>query len=199
MARDNGHALIGGSSLSRAMECPPSVRLTEHYDDESSIYAKEGTYAHLLLEKKVKRRYGIPFEESNEELEYYSEEMEETTDIALNFISEVYEKLVEEGKHPFIASEVLVDFSDVVPEGSGSSDVVIVFALAWNDLWFVIMFTNSDAKSTVERSRDFAIIDPRPDNRGAPVEASPESRDCLNMFPPILCKASGFSNFDNTI
>ena len=70
MARDNGHALIGGSSLSRAMECPPSVRLTEHYDDESSIYAKEGTSAHLLLEKKVKRRY---FEESNEELEYYSE------------------------------------------------------------------------------------------------------------------------------
>jgi len=54
MARDNGHALIGGSSLSRAMECPPSVRLTEHYDDESSIYAKEGTSAHLLLEKKVK-------------------------------------------------------------------------------------------------------------------------------------------------
>lgn len=127
MARDNGHALIGGSSLSRAMQCPPSVRLTEHYDDESSIYAKEGTSAHLLLEKKVKRRYGIPFEESNEELEYYSEEMEETTDIALNFISEVYEKLAEEGKHPFIASEVLVDFSDVVPEGSGSSDVVIVY------------------------------------------------------------------------
>ena len=59
--KTNGHSLIGGSSLKRAMECPPSVRLTENYEDEGSIYAKEGSSAHLLLEKKIKELTRIPF------------------------------------------------------------------------------------------------------------------------------------------
>lgn len=125
--KTNGHSLIGGSSLKRAMECPPSVRLTEDFEDEESVYAKEGSEAHLLLEKKIKERYGIPFDEDISNLEYYSEEMEECTDTALNYVSEVYERLKAEGKHPFIASEVLVEFADVVPEGFGSSDIVIVY------------------------------------------------------------------------
>ncbi|NLK27274.1 MAG: DUF2800 domain-containing protein, partial [Clostridiales bacterium] len=49
--KTNGHSLIGGSSLKRAMECPPSVRLTENFEDEGSVYAQEGSEAHLLLEK----------------------------------------------------------------------------------------------------------------------------------------------------
>lgn len=125
--KTNGHSLIGGSSLKRAMECPPSVRLTEDFVDEDSIYAKEGSSAHLLLEKKIKERYGIPFDEDISNLEFYSEEMEDCTDVALNYVSEIYERLKAEGKHPFIASEVLVDFSDVVPEGFGSSDIVIAY------------------------------------------------------------------------
>lgn len=125
--KTNGHSLIGGSSLKRAMECPPSVRLTEDFVDEDSIYAKEGSSAHFLLEKKIKERYGIPFDEDTSDLEFYSEEMEDCTDVALNYVSEIYERLKAEGKHPFIASEVLVDFSDVVPEGFGSSDIVIAY------------------------------------------------------------------------
>ena len=125
--KTNGHSLIGGSSLKRAMECPPSVRLTEDFVDEDSIYAKEGSSAHLLLETKIKERYGIPFDEDTSDLEFYSEEMEDCTDVALNYVSEIYERLKAEGKHPFIASEVLVDFSDVVPEGFGSSDIVIAY------------------------------------------------------------------------
>ena len=125
--KTNGHSLIGGSSLKRAMECPPSVRLTEDYEDEGSIYAKEGSFAHLILEKKIKERYGIPFDEEIEETEFDIEEINECTDVAVNYVSEIYERLKAEGKHPFIASEVLVDFSDVVPEGFGSSDIVIVY------------------------------------------------------------------------
>ena len=125
--KTNGHSLIGGSSLKRAMECPPSVRLTEDYEDEGSIYAKEGSFAHLILEKKIKERYGISFDEEIEETEFDIEEINECTDVAVNYVSEIYERLKAEGKHPFIASEVLVDFSDVAPEGFGSSDIVIVY------------------------------------------------------------------------
>lgn len=125
--KTNGHAVIGGSNLLRAMNCGPSIRLGEKFEDEGSLYAKEGSEAHLLLEKKIKERYGIPFNEDASNLEFYNEEMEECTDTALNYVSEIYERLKAEGKHPFIASEVLVDFGDVVPEGFGSSDIVIVY------------------------------------------------------------------------
>lgn len=125
--RNNGHSLIGGSSLKRAMECPPSVRLTENYDDVESIYAKEGTSAHLLLEKKIKEKYGIPFKEDISNLEFYSEELEECTDVALNLVSEIYERLSQEGKHPFIASELFLELGSVIPDGVGSADIVIVY------------------------------------------------------------------------
>lgn len=113
--------------MKRAIECPPSVRLTEDMEDSESVYAEEGTEAHLLLEKKVKEHFGIPFTEDISHMQYYSSEMEECTDIALNYIVEVYERLSEEGKHPFIASETIVDFADVVPEGFGSADIIIVY------------------------------------------------------------------------
>ena len=125
--KTNGHALIGGSNLARAINCSPSIRLGENIVDEGNVYSQEGSSAHLLLEKKVKTHFGIPFNEDTSNLEFYSEEMEEATDVAFNYILEKYEQLKAEGKHPFIASEVLVEFADVVPEGFGSADIIIVY------------------------------------------------------------------------
>ncbi len=124
--KTNGHALIGGSNLLRALNCGPSIRLGENIDEEESIYAKEGSAAHLLLEKKVKARYGIPFDEDTSSIENPPQDMEEATNEALNYINEKFEKLELEGKHPFISSELQVEFADVVPNGYGTSDIVIV-------------------------------------------------------------------------
>jgi len=125
--KTNGHALIGGSNLARAINCSPSIRLGENIVDEGNVYSQEGSSAHLLLEKKVKTHFGITFDEDTSNLEFYSEEMEEATDVAFNYILEKYEQLKAEGKHPYIASEVVVEFADVVPEGFGSADIIIVY------------------------------------------------------------------------
>ena len=45
------HALLSASSAARWLNCPRSVRLTEHIKDEgSSVYAAEGTL-HMLSQK----------------------------------------------------------------------------------------------------------------------------------------------------
>ncbi|MEK4103137.1 DUF2800 domain-containing protein [Paenibacillus sp. FSL R10-2791] len=44
------HALLSASSSHMWLNCPPSVRLSENYEDKSSGYAAEGTDAHTLCE-----------------------------------------------------------------------------------------------------------------------------------------------------
>ena len=36
------------------MCCPPSIKLEEAFEEESSIYAEEGTYVHALAEIKLR-------------------------------------------------------------------------------------------------------------------------------------------------
>ena len=45
-----GHALLSASSSHRWLNCPPSARLCEGYEDKGSEYAQEGTDAHSLCE-----------------------------------------------------------------------------------------------------------------------------------------------------
>ena len=42
------HAILLASSSNRWIHCPPSVRLSQKYEDEVSPYALEGTSAHAL-------------------------------------------------------------------------------------------------------------------------------------------------------
>ena len=48
------HALLSASSSHRWLNCPPSARLCEKYEDTGSEYAQEGTDAHSLCEYKLK-------------------------------------------------------------------------------------------------------------------------------------------------
>ena len=54
-----GHALLSASSSHRWLNCPPSARLCENYEDKGSEYAAEGTSAHMLCEYKLKVALGI--------------------------------------------------------------------------------------------------------------------------------------------
>ena len=44
----NKHAVLSASSSERWLNCPPSARLCENYEDKGSDYAAEGTDAHTL-------------------------------------------------------------------------------------------------------------------------------------------------------
>lgn len=124
------HALLGASSAHRWLVCPPIARLEEQVKDKGSSFAAEGTAAHSLAElmlslrfKKVKQVTGKAalsrFEKTNG---YYDEAMKD-------YISD-YCDLVEEHFNTYDSADVeleqKVDFSKWVPEGFGTSDVVIL-------------------------------------------------------------------------
>lgn len=73
----SNHALLSASSSHRWLNCPPSARLGENYEDKGSDFAAEGTDAHSLCEHKLKTALGIPSEDPTENLSWYNEEMEE--------------------------------------------------------------------------------------------------------------------------
>jgi hypothetical protein len=52
------HALLSASSSQRWLNCTPSARLEEHFENTSSIFAEEGTAAHALAEYKLKKYLG---------------------------------------------------------------------------------------------------------------------------------------------
>ena len=83
------HALLSPSSSERWIACPPSVRLSEKFEEKNSEYAAEGTAAHSLCEYKLRQILGYEEPDIRENLDYYSEEMESCTDEYRNYILEL--------------------------------------------------------------------------------------------------------------
>ena len=120
------HATLSASSSHRWLNCPPSARLCETYEDKGSDYAAEGTEAHALCEYQLKQSLGIPAENPIENLSWYDEEME---DCAAGYAAYVVE-LLEDAKQTCTDSVVLieqrVDFSRWVKDGFGTADCILI-------------------------------------------------------------------------
>jgi len=124
------HALLGASSSHRWLVCPPIIRLEEQIKDKQTSYTMEGTAAHELAEIKLQketelitsRQYSLRYNKFVRENEFYNQEMDDFTDEYVNSVLEIY------NSHPNakIELEKRVDFSQWVPGGFGTSDVVIV-------------------------------------------------------------------------
>ncbi|EAD1384460.1 DUF2800 domain-containing protein [Listeria monocytogenes] len=78
------HALLSASSSSRWINCPPSARLAEQFENKTSEYAAQGTDAHSLCEYKLQKLLGNELEYP--ELQYYDEEMEECSEAYATYI-----------------------------------------------------------------------------------------------------------------
>lgn len=127
------HAILSASGSQRWLNCNPSARLEEILPEVKFLgrdgfsYSAQGTLAHTLGELKIRKHYGkITQAEYDKEYEkvksdrYYDEEMERlTSDYALFVRSQA-------GPDDIVLVEVRVDFSDYVPQGFGSSDIVII-------------------------------------------------------------------------
>ena len=126
------HAILSASSSKRWLTCTPSARLEATLPEPKRAvgefdYSKEGTMAHSLAEIKLRHYYGqIGIEEFEREYEiikatpYYNEEFEAHVD---NYVLYVRSQ-IGEGDTPLF--EQRVDFSDYVPDGFGTADVVIL-------------------------------------------------------------------------
>jgi hypothetical protein len=126
------HALLSASGSKRWLTCTPSARLEATLPEpkrgsSAFDFSQEGTMAHSLGEIKLRYHFGqIGIEEFEREYEiikntpYYNEEFEAYVD---NYVLYVRSQ-IGEGDIPLF--EQRVDFSDWVPDGFGTADVVIL-------------------------------------------------------------------------
>jgi len=126
------HALLSASGSKRWLSCTPSARLEATLPDpkrssSSFDFSQEGTTAHSLAEIKLRLYFGqITTEEYEKEYEeikstpYYDADFEANVD---NYVLYVRSQ-IGEGDTPLF--EQRVDFSDWVPDGFGTADVVIL-------------------------------------------------------------------------
>ena len=126
------HALLSSSGSKRWLTCTPSARLEATLPEQkrapgSFDFSQEGTMAHALAEVKLRHYYGqIGIEEYEKEYEiikstsYYDDDFEANVD---NYVLYVRSQ-IGEGDTPLF--EQRVDFSDWVPDGFGTADVVIL-------------------------------------------------------------------------
>ena len=118
------HALLSASASHKWLKCTPSARLEESVENKNSVFAAEGTAAHELSEHKLRKYIGIKTERPVSEFD--SEELEQYTDVYVNFATELIEEVRTKCKDPVILIEQRLDYSCYVTEGFGTGDLLIV-------------------------------------------------------------------------
>jgi len=126
------HAILSASGSKRWLSCTPSARLEATLPEAPKSnnafdFSQEGTMAHSLAEAKLRLHYNqITSEEYEREYEiikatpYYNEDFEAHVD---NYVLYVRSQIGDNDRPLF---EQKVDFSDWVPDGFGTADVVIL-------------------------------------------------------------------------
>lgn len=121
-----GHALLSASSSHRWLNCPPSARLCENYDDKGSDFAAEGTDAHALCEFRLQEALGIEAANPIENLTWYNEDMENCAASYASYIMEIVQRLKDSNADPVVLIEQHLDYSKFVREGFGTGDCIII-------------------------------------------------------------------------
>jgi len=126
------HALLSASGSKRWLSCTPSARLEATLPEPKRgagafDFSQEGTMAHTLGEIKLRHYYNqIGTQEYEQEYKavkespYYNDDFEANVD---NYVLYVRSQ-IGEGDTPLF--EQRVDFSDWVPDGFGTADVVVL-------------------------------------------------------------------------
>lgn len=125
------HARCSASAAHRWINCPGSVALSDQCPDPgTSSYADEGTLAHSLAELKLRHalkelttgQYKKKLAKIQQS-DYYNAEMDEATDFYVDAVLEEF-AAADEGAELMIEQQLSLE--QWIPEGFGTSDVVIV-------------------------------------------------------------------------
>jgi len=128
------HALLSASGASRWMNCTPSARLEEKFDESStSTFAAEGTLAHEFGDVNLRFKNGEIDEKTlKAELKklrkdkHYTSEMEGEVDKYVTIVMEAFAVAKARTPDAKLLIEERVDFSHLVEKGFGTGDVCIV-------------------------------------------------------------------------
>lgn len=124
MSEEKQHALLSASAAHRWMNCTPSARLEQTFQDNSGEVAAEGTAAHALAEHKLRR--ALKMRSKKPILQYDSEEMDSYTDGYVEFVLEQIALAMKTCADPQVLIEQRLNFSKYVPDGFGTGDCVII-------------------------------------------------------------------------
>ena len=120
------HALLSASSSHRWLNCPPSARLCEGYDDKGSNFAAEGSDAHSLCEYKLRKALGMEAKDPTEDLSWYDAEMEESASGYAAFVMELVAEAKKTCSDPVVLIEQRLDYSKYVQSGFGTGDCILI-------------------------------------------------------------------------
>lgn len=140
------HSVFSASSADRWIHCPGSIHMAGLFPETSSISADEGSLAHELAALEIARqcqdlghgdydavlasqRKAIEaFYQKHKDLGDSFEIMAKTLEPYVDYVDSAYQELRKEDPAAVILTEQRVDYSDIVPQGFGTSDVVIIGA-----------------------------------------------------------------------
>ena len=120
----NRHAVLSASSSHRWLNCNPSARLEQEFEDHETEAAAEGTAAHALAEHKLRK--ALKMRSRKPVSKYDSDEMDAYTDGYVEFVLEALEEAKQLCSDPKVLIEQKLDFSCYVPDGFGTGDCLIV-------------------------------------------------------------------------
>lgn len=119
------HALLTPSASHRWLNCNPSARLEQEFEDRTSAAAAEGTAAHAWCEYKLQKALELPTEAAPMS-EYDSPEMDAYTDAYVEFVLEALEEAKQTCADPQVLIEQRLDLTSYIPEAFGTGDCIIV-------------------------------------------------------------------------
>ena len=117
------HAVLSASSSHRWLVCTPSARLEQPEPDSTSEFAREGTEAHALAEKKLKSWIKT---QKRSKFKAPDGEMDEYTSGYRDYVIEIYNEAKKQTPDAELLIEQKLDFSRWVPDGFGTGDAVII-------------------------------------------------------------------------
>ena len=120
------HAYLAASASERWISCPPSAKLCSQVEDQSSLYAQEGTDAHSLCQYLLELALGRHSRDPTDNLTFYNAEMQEAAEGYAAFVMEQLAEVKQHCPDPLVCVEQTVDFSKWVEHGFGTADAAIV-------------------------------------------------------------------------
>lgn len=128
------HALLSASGSSMWLNCTPSARLAEKFEEsKSSVYAQEGTLAHefgdITLRHRSKQLDTKTFDSEIRKLrkeKLYTSEMEPEVDKYVDYVMERFAIAKSKTPGALLIVEERLDYSHIVEMGFGTGDALIV-------------------------------------------------------------------------
>lgn len=132
---ERAHAVLSASGSERWLNCTPSARLEEHYPEQTSPFAEEGTTAHEYAELLIKRATGVERPEVlNVEIQrireskWYNADFEMHVISYVNYVLHLMQYAKDIDPNAIICTEIRLNYSSYVQDGEGTVDFAGVAA-----------------------------------------------------------------------